>query len=52
VHHAHGQDPARAAGGEVLLDHGHDVARRERVQVELLADRQDERLARIVQGGP
>ena len=42
--------PARAALAQVLLDHGGDVARREGVQVELLADREDEGLAVVVHG--
>ena len=54
VSQAHGADPAAAAFIEVLRDHRHDVARRERVEVELAGDGKDDGLPvlrRIVGGG-
>jgi len=38
VGEAHRADPAAAAFVEVLGDHGHDVARRERVEIEVAGD--------------
>ena len=45
VGQAHGADPASAAFIEILGDHGHDVARRKGVEVELAGDGEQDGLA-------